>query len=216
MSFDPHGLTVLTSGNGFTLWHYRTNDDRATVLTPGYFTAAAGQLLPGDLVIVQAADATAMVPIRAGGTTGIGITVDPTGTAPLFLRSASLPFGFSIAATASARAIVLDALPADLMPGESFEVGATVFGPITRVTFRLIDGGGADAAPPQTVLVSGGRASATFTAPNAGGGYRIRAADTDDPTLATLSPPLTVNAPPRLLLESGGRLLAETGAFLGL
>jgi hypothetical protein len=60
-----------------------------------------------------------------------------------------------------------------------------------------------------------GSAAASFTAPvTVGGGYRIRAADAADPTLATLSPLFGVAAPARLLLENGDLLLAEQGGAL--
>ncbi|MFN3591444.1 MAG: S24 family peptidase, partial [Thermaurantiacus sp.] len=55
---------------------------------------------PGDIVIVQAADATALVPIRSGAAAGEGVTVDGCGSAPALLRSASLPFSIAVEATA--------------------------------------------------------------------------------------------------------------------
>jgi hypothetical protein len=214
MPFSPTRLAALTTANGFTLWHYRTEDDRATVLAPGYFAAAPTALLPGDVVIVQAADATALVPIRGGATAGGGVTLDGSGAAPALLRSARLRFGVTLAAAAVARAILLDPPPSRVLPGEALAAGATITGPVAQVTFALRNASGADAAPPQTVPVAGGRASAVFTAPAAADGYRIAAADVADPTLFALSPPFAVSPPPRLLTEAGGRLLTESGAVL--
>lgn len=214
MSFLSSGLSALTTANGFTLWHYRTEDDRASVLAPGYFAAAANRLLPGDIVIVQAADATAMVPIRGGSVAGGGVTVDGSGGAPALLRSATLLADLSVTATAVPRALVLDALPVGLMQGDLFAVGAAVTGPITQVTFTLRNAMGADLAPPATVPVLAGRADAGFTAPQPGGGYRLVVVDVADPANLALSPPFAVTQPPRLLTESGGFLLLESGGVL--
>jgi hypothetical protein len=214
MPFSALGLSALTSANGFTLWHYRTDEDRASVLAPGYFAPAAAQLLPGDIVIVQAIDATALVPIRGGTIAGGGVTVDGAGGAPSLLRSATLVADLDLAASATARAIVLDTIGALLFEGETLPVGATLTGPVAQVTFSLLTAGGAAAAAPQTVAVAGGRAVAAFTVPAPGGGYRLRAAETADPTLAVLSPPFAVTFPPKLLTEDGRRLLTESGALL--
>ncbi len=88
MPFSDSALSALTTANGFTLWHYRTQDDRAAVLAPGYFSAAAQRLLPGDIVIVQAADVHRAGAIR-GGRCPLGVTVDGSGSAPALLRSAT-------------------------------------------------------------------------------------------------------------------------------
>ncbi len=214
MPFSALGLSALTSANGFTLWHYRTDEDRASVLAPGYFAPAAAQLLPGDIVIVQAIDATALVPIRGGTIAGGGVTVDGAGGAPSLLRSATLVADLDLAASATARAIVLDTIGALLFEGETLPVGATLTGPVAQVTFSLLTAGGAAAAAAQTVAVAGGRAAAAFTVPAPGGGYRLRAVETADPTLAALSPPFAVTFPPKLLTEDGQRLLTESGALL--
>lgn len=214
MPFSPLGLSALTSANGFTLWHYRTDEDRASVLAPGYFAPAAAQLQPGDIVIVQAIDATALVPIRGGTIAGGGVTVDGSGGAPTLLRSATLVANLDLAASATARAIVLDTVGELLFEGEILPVGATIIGPVAQVTFRLLTAGGAVAAAPQTVAVAGGRAVASFVVPAPGGGYRLRAEETADPSLAALSPPFAVTFPPKLLTEDGQRLLTESGALL--
>jgi hypothetical protein len=214
MPFSALGLSALTSANGFTLWHYRTDDLRATVLAPGYFAPAGAQLSPGDIVIVQALDSTALVPIRGGDLTGGGVTVDGSGSAPSLLRSASLVADIDLAAIADPRAIVLDAINEVLFEGETLVAGATITGPLTQVTFALLTSGGTTVGTPQTVPVAGGRAGATFAVPSPGGGYRLRATETADPTLLALSPPFAVTFPPKLLLETGGRLRLENDALL--
>jgi hypothetical protein len=50
MAYDSSNLSALTYANGFTLWHYKTNDDAAAVDTAGYFNEAAGMLRVGDFV----------------------------------------------------------------------------------------------------------------------------------------------------------------------
>src|SRR3712207_6258381 len=62
--FSPDDLGALFQGDGFTLWHYRTADTRAAVAAPGYFAPVAGSMFPGDLIILQAADAMALLPVR--------------------------------------------------------------------------------------------------------------------------------------------------------
>lgn len=214
MPFTAIGLSALTTANGFTLWHYRTDDDRAAVLAPGYFASAAPRLLAGDIVIVQASDATALVPIRGGTLAGGGVTVDGSGSLPALLRSATLLARVTITANATARAIALDTPPPLLIEGQAIAIGATITGPLAQVTFTLRNGAGVAALAPQVVPVVGGRAGAVFVPVTVGGGYRIHAAETADPTLATLSSPFVVVPPPRLTTEAGGRLLTETGGAL--
>ena len=214
MPFLPSGLSALTTANGFTLWHYRTEDDRASVLAPGYFAPATARLLPGDIVIVQAADATALVPIRGGSVVGGGVTVDGSGGAPALLRSATLLADVFLAGSAIPRALVLDAPPSPLNPGDALVAGVTVTGPIAQVTFTFRRSSGAEVSTPQTVSVVAGRAVAGFTAPEPAGGFRLFVVDAADPTNFALSPPFAVTQPPRLLTEAGGTLLTENGALL--
>jgi len=214
MSFLPSGLSALTNANGFTLWHYRTEDSRTTVLAPGYFASAGTMLQPGDIVIVQASDATALVPIRGGAITGGGVTVDAAGTAPALLRSATLLIDVAVAATVTPRAIVLDPPPSPLSEGDILTAGASITGPIAQITFYFRTATGAEVSAPHTVAVVAGRAVTAFTAPAPAGGYRLLAVDAADPANVALSPPFAVTQPPRLLSESGGRLLLESGGAL--
>lgn len=211
MPFSATGLAALSTAGTFTLWYYVTTDDRATVLQAGYFAPAALQVRAGDVIILQASDATALIPIRSGTGTGPGVTLDTLGSSLNLLRSAALPFTLTQSAAVVARAIAIGALPGNLLPGTVFAVAASVVGPITQLVFRMTDAGGTDLAAPQTVPVVAGSATANFTAPAAGGGYRIRVADAADPTLVAVSPPFAVGAPPALLTEAGGHLLLESG-----
>jgi hypothetical protein len=61
MAFKSRELSVLAYANGFTLWHYRTEDRLADLLDPtlgafenaGYFGAACDLLCAGDQVLVN-------------------------------------------------------------------------------------------------------------------------------------------------------------------
>ena len=54
MAFNLRNLSVLAYANGFTLWHYKSAEDQATVAAPGYFTEAGDMLTAGDFVMVSA------------------------------------------------------------------------------------------------------------------------------------------------------------------
>jgi len=52
MAYDPKSLSVLAYANGFTLWHYRTDDTIGSLFHRGHFDAAHEMLRAGDLIIV--------------------------------------------------------------------------------------------------------------------------------------------------------------------
>ncbi|MBL4721075.1 MAG: hypothetical protein JKY20_08095 [Alphaproteobacteria bacterium] len=54
MAYDSKNLSVLAYANGFTLWHYGTDDTAATVDTSGYFNAATDMLRVGDMIMANA------------------------------------------------------------------------------------------------------------------------------------------------------------------
>lgn len=211
MPFSATGLSALSTAGTFTLWYYGTSDDRATVLAAGYFAPAALQLRPGDVIILQASDATALIPVRSGTAAGPGVTLDTTGSTLNLLRSATLPFTVTQSASIVTRAIAIGALPANLLPGTAFAVSATIVGPITQLVFSLRDAANNPVGAAQTVPIVSGSASASFAAPAPAGGYRMRVSDAADAGLAALSPPFAVGAPPALLTENGLRLLLESG-----
>ena len=53
MSMNSKNLSVLAYANGFTLWHYRTEDTKATVLGAGYFDVVQNIFNVGDLIITS-------------------------------------------------------------------------------------------------------------------------------------------------------------------
>lgn len=50
MGFAPEKLAVLAYANGFTLWHYDTEDDAQLLVSANYFAVASGMLRRGDLI----------------------------------------------------------------------------------------------------------------------------------------------------------------------
>lgn len=54
MGFKNKDLSVIAYANGFTLWHYKTDDDIAVVEeTPTYFPKEVGKLMDtGDIIII--------------------------------------------------------------------------------------------------------------------------------------------------------------------
>ena len=215
MPFTPASLGALIQGNSFTLWHYRTSDSRAAVTAAGYFAPVAGSLKPGDLMILQSADAMALLPIRVGPALGTGVTLDGA-VGPLnTLRAVAQGFSIAQAASAVVRAIVLVPFAAVVMAGSSIAATATVTGPISQVVFTLRDRNGIVIPPVRTVAVRTGAASATFAAPPVGTGYRIRVEDAADPAIGVTSRSFNVGADLRLLLqEDGSLLLQEDGGTL--
>jgi hypothetical protein len=213
--FSSANLGALIQGNDFTLWHYRTTDTRVAVTTAGYFAAVAGRLRAGDLMVLQAADAMALLPIRVGPGLGTGITLDGA-VGPLnTLRSVAQGFRLSQAASAVVRTLVLAPFAASILVGSTIPVSATVTGPVSQVAFTLRDGSGAVVPPVRLVTVSNGRAVTAFTAPAVGTGYRIRAEDASDPSVGATSRSFNVGADLKLLLqEDDTRLLTEAGARL--
>jgi hypothetical protein len=82
MSFRARELSVLAYANGFTLWHYRTDDGLDALLADneaGYFTPAAELLRPGDQIIVNlpGASGPAVVNLAVAGPGDGAVAVHP-------------------------------------------------------------------------------------------------------------------------------------------
>ena len=56
MTFDANELSVLAYANGFTLWHYRSDDAAVEVGRAGYFQPACEMLRAGDVIIASSGD----------------------------------------------------------------------------------------------------------------------------------------------------------------
>ncbi|MDB5490897.1 MAG: hypothetical protein JWO78_746 [Micavibrio sp.] len=53
MAFDASNLSVLAYANNFTLWHYASIDNAATITGAGYFNKAVDMLRVGDLMVIN-------------------------------------------------------------------------------------------------------------------------------------------------------------------
>lgn len=58
MSFEPTDLTVLAYADGFTLWHYVTEDPSADLKQAGYFEAARDLFRNNDRIEIFSGDDT--------------------------------------------------------------------------------------------------------------------------------------------------------------
>ncbi|MFN7000634.1 hypothetical protein [Elioraea tepidiphila] len=78
MPFEIQSLSVLAYANGFTLWHYRTdNDTRSQMLSTGYFNPAAHLVRRGDMVLARSSDAFSILHVTAhsGSTVNVAALV---------------------------------------------------------------------------------------------------------------------------------------------
>jgi hypothetical protein len=215
MPFTVSSFAALIQTPGFSLWHYRTADSRATVSAAGYFSAVAASLRPGDLLILQASDALALLPVRSNAGLGTGVTLDGA-VGPLnTVRSVTQRFTIGQTAAAVVRSLILAPLTAVVVAGATIPASASVTGPIASVVFTLQNAAGQVIPPARTVSVTGGLASTSFAAPAIGTGYRIRVEDAADPAIFALSRSFTVGPDLRLLRqEDDARLFSEAGAVL--
>ncbi|MBD5405972.1 hypothetical protein HDR59_05500 [bacterium] len=53
MSMDSKNLSVLAYSNGFTLWHYKTTDEKAVVEASGYFNKVSNIFNVGDVIFAS-------------------------------------------------------------------------------------------------------------------------------------------------------------------
>ncbi|MBV8398190.1 MAG: hypothetical protein JOZ58_12660 [Acetobacteraceae bacterium] len=67
MAFTIRNLSVLAYANGFTLWHYKTGDERALVEMPGYFADAADMLAVGDMMMLADGTGPRVVAVASQG-----------------------------------------------------------------------------------------------------------------------------------------------------
>ncbi len=215
MPFATHALIPLVQNGGFTMWLYRSDDLRAEVATPGYFNPAAARLRAGDLMILVAGDAMAMLPVRSNALTGPGVTLDGA-VAPIALtRAIAQAFSITQAAQAVVRTMVLAPLLAGIVVGTSIPVQAQVNGPVQQVTVTLRNAQGQVIPPAQTLNVSQGHVTTTLPTPPVGSGYRVRVEDPLDPSVAATSPAFNILPDLRLILtEAGLRLAQEDGSIL--
>jgi hypothetical protein len=214
MPFDARNMAALIASDSTTLWFYRTTDTRAAVLAPGYFAPVATQLQSGHVILAQTADSLAILPVRVGGAVGNGLVLDTVGAPVARSAQAALSFMGAFAATASFRSVRVDSPPIGVVEGEPFTTGATVAGATTTILFRLVNASGTILQSVPGVPVVNGRASATFTGPPAGTGYRIRAIDADDSDARSTSATFPSAPLQQLAAENGAGLTTEDGGML--
>ncbi|MEO1019983.1 MAG: hypothetical protein AAFY56_20180 [Pseudomonadota bacterium] len=53
MAYDSKNLSAISYANGFTLWHYRSEDLASEIDDAGYFNPASKMLRTGDFVFVN-------------------------------------------------------------------------------------------------------------------------------------------------------------------
>lgn len=214
MPFDNSGLTPLLANSGFTLWLYRTADNRADALATGYFTPAASRLAFGDVILLQAADALTLTTVRPGPTVPGGLVVD-TAAAPFRVnRSTAQRFSVRQIASAVAMTVLLAPLAGGIVAGGQLLAEARVAGPVSQVSFSIRDAAGTTVRGPQTTNVSAGTASASLPAPIAGSGYRLRVEAVGAPQVGDTSPAFAVSPPYALLAQGGQALLTQSGGRL--
>lgn len=73
MAFDVKNLTLLATGNGFQLWHYKTSDAFNTIDTADYFLAAKDMLRVRDVIYVDNGAAVGQTFVNAN--TGASVDV---------------------------------------------------------------------------------------------------------------------------------------------
>lgn len=52
MAFDNRELSVIAYANGFTLWHYNTNEPIENVFADGYFNKVRELIATGDIIFI--------------------------------------------------------------------------------------------------------------------------------------------------------------------
>ena len=215
MPFVSTALIPLVQNSGFTMWLYRSGDLRVEVTAPGYFNPAAARLRAGDLMILQAADSMAMLPVRSSALTGPGVTLDGAVTPVALTRALAQAFSMTQVASAVVRTVVLAPLMAGIVAGTAIPVQAQVHGPVQQVTVTLRNGQGQVVPPVQTLNVSQGYVTTTIPTPPVGTGYRVRIEDPLDPSVAAATPAFSILPDLRLILsEAGLRLAQEDGSIL--
>lgn len=53
MAFEATNLSVLAYANNFTLWHYTSVDNAATIEGAGYFNKSSDMLRVNDLMVIN-------------------------------------------------------------------------------------------------------------------------------------------------------------------
>ncbi|WP_424811665.1 hypothetical protein [Roseococcus sp. YIM B11640] len=215
MPYIATDLVPLIQTARFNLWHYRSTDLKADIVAGGYFSGATSRLQAGDMMIVQAADAMAILPVRANAGIGPGVTLDGSVTPIALTRTVAQTFRLVQAASAVVATIVLAPLVAGIIIGTAIPVSAQVTGPINQVVVSLRNSQGAIIPPTRLVPVEQGYATTTLPTPAIGTGYRIQVEDGDDRGIVVTSRSFNILPDLQLMLtEDGVKLLQENGSAI--
>lgn len=68
MAFQNKNLSVIAYANGFTLWHYASEDKIAAISASGYFDSVKTLMNIGDVIIINASDNTSLKKVSANAT----------------------------------------------------------------------------------------------------------------------------------------------------
>lgn len=215
MSFIATDLMPLIQTARFNLWHYRSADLKAAIVTPGYFAPAAGRLQAGDVMIVQSSDSMAILPVRSNVGIGPGVTLDGAVTPIALTRTVAQTLRMVQAAGAVVATIILAPLVAGIIMGSAIPVHAQVVGPIASVVVTLRNAQNQVIPPARTLPVDQGYVTTMLPTPAVGNGWRIQVEDNEDRGIVVTSRSFNILPDLHLMLaEDGPKLLQEDGAAI--
>ena len=214
MPFSAQALMPVFQSQVFSLWHYRSADTRDEITTDGYFNAARNSLRAGDVMIVEASDSLAFLPVRSNGLVGAGLSLDGAVAPIAVTRTVSKSFQFVQSASAVVTSIILAPLLASFIAGSSIPVQAQVLGPINQVSVAVRDASGQVVPPVLQVDVTQGWVTANLPAPPVGEGYRVLVEDAGGSGISAVSQPFDVLPDLNRLLTEDGRTLVQENGFL--
>lgn len=85
MPFKPKELAILAYAGGFTLYHYKTDDD---VLEKGYFNKARATVKPADLLIISSKGPRTKF-LTVISSADMNVVVAPVGSEDAFIKQVS-------------------------------------------------------------------------------------------------------------------------------
>ena len=72
MSFESKDLSVVAYANGFTMWHYETDDK--TIMEEGYFNDAANVMKVGDMLVANVSHGSTLLTVRSNSSGVVEVT----------------------------------------------------------------------------------------------------------------------------------------------
>lgn len=67
MAFQNRNLSVIAYANGFTLWHYKTNEEKIGDIKASaeYFKPVADLMASGDIIMLNCVDGSAILCVKS-------------------------------------------------------------------------------------------------------------------------------------------------------